>query len=167
MAGKGRIWNTRDVEENIQRMRMGQDFDNGPFFANDPELRAADLNFDWTNEELAEYVRCSQDCVYFVQKYCKFLTDRGRVTVNLRDYQKRILSLLTLEEYKPNVRELGPVHRNVALCQSRQSGKCCTPTTTVETASGKKVPFYKLSQSKRKSVIGGIKQLLYRFYNYL
>lgn len=128
MAKKSKMWTSLEVAVNIEKMRMGQDFDNSAFYSNDPDLKAEKLNFELSPEEFAEYVKCSQDCMYFVEKYCNFLTDKGRRAVQLRDYQKKILKILTKEVYDESVEDWCPENRNVALCQSRQSGKT---TTTV------------------------------------
>lgn len=162
MAKKGRVWTSQEVAINIEKMKMGQDFINDAFYANDPDLKAENLNFQLTAEEFQEYVRCSQDCIYFVQKYCNFLTDKGRRAVKLREYQKTILDVLTEEHYIEDLEDFGPVNRNVALCQSRQSGKCCTPTTYIETSTGKLVNF--LDIYRNKGLLQSIKSILYKIY---
>lgn len=167
MAKKSKVWNSQEVAINIERMRMGQDFDNSAFYSNDPDLKAEMLNFQLSNEEFTEYVKCSQDCVYFVQKYCNFLTDKGRMAVKLRDYQKKILNILTAETYDESMDEWLPNERNVALCQSRQSGKCVTPNTELELGNNKKVKISELFVNSKKNILFYIKFILYKIYNSL
>lgn len=99
------------------------------FHNSDIELKAANLLYQLTAEEVDEFDKCSNDIVYFVEKYCRFLTDTGRHIVKLRDYQKEILRSLSKETTKHILgkEEIVPVVRNMIMMQSRQSGK----TTTV------------------------------------
>lgn len=166
MAKKSRVWSSQEVNINIEKMRMGQDFDNSAFYSNDPDLKSEYLNFELTPDEFQEYVKCSQDCIYFVQKYCNFLTDKGRRAVQLRDYQKKILKILTDEKYDSDISDVIPRWRNIALCQSRQSGKCCTSNTYVTTPSNQKIKFYEIYKS-HKFPFSIIKIVLYKLYNIL
>ena len=66
----------------------------------------------WTPKLLEEYHRCSQDILYFAEKYYKIVSiDEGLIKIPLYDYQKNLLG-----EYQKN--------RFCAVLQCRQSGKC-------------------------------------------
>ena len=121
------IWTTERVDEALQRLRFGDDIENSCFHERDPELKAANVLFQLTPEEEEEFLRCSQDIVHFVENYCRFVTDLGRRTVDLRTFQKDILDTLGEEEWIEALDDFGPKVRNYILMASRQTGK----TTTV------------------------------------
>ena len=55
-------------------------------------LKKSNQNIEWTPELVAEYVKCSQDPVYFTETYMKIINvDRGLVNFILYDYQKEML----------------------------------------------------------------------------
>jgi len=90
-----------------------------PWFQNEVGVRKHGLTFEWTMEELDEYIRCSNDIHYFAEKYCKIKREDGSIgEITLRDYQKDILDL-----YYNNNR--------VILCASRQCGKTVSAAITI------------------------------------
>jgi hypothetical protein len=105
---------------------MGISTDLSPFHQSNIELKAADLLYQLTSEEIDEFHKCSEDIIYFVEKYCRFMTDKGRMLVKLRKYQKDILKALSEEQYIEILDELGPKNRNVITLASRQIGKTTT-----------------------------------------
>lgn len=124
MAKSMKNWTSEEVKMVIEKMKLGSDdVKETPFFDNDIDLKKANIIFTHTPEELEEFMKCSQDCVYFTSKYCNFLTDFGRKPVKLRPYQKNLLNVLTDEHYIPELDENGPKNRNVIMMQSRQTGK--------------------------------------------
>ena len=89
-----------------------------PWFKNEVGVRKSGLSFEWTVEEIDEYVKCSQDIHYFAEKYCKIKRENGSVgPIKLRTYQKEILDL-----FKNN---------RVILCASRQCGKTVNAAITI------------------------------------
>ena len=125
--GRSTIWTTHLVQQQIDKLKLNIEADMGCFYSNDVELKDGNILFRHTQEELDEFVYCSRNIVYFVEKYCKFLTDKGRALVTLRDFQKEILDELGEEEWKEKLQEMGPKWRNYIMMASRQTGK----TTTV------------------------------------
>jgi hypothetical protein len=121
------IWTTESVNETIQKLRQGVESDLGCFYERNPELKAPNILFQLSEEEVNEFIKCSTDIEYFVEKYCKFLTDKGRDVVNLRDFQRDILGTLGEENWIDSIQEFAPKTKNFILMASRQSGK----TTTV------------------------------------
>jgi hypothetical protein len=97
------------------------------FHHSDIELKAANLLYQLTPEEIDEFHKCSQDIIYFVEKHCKFLTDKGRRLVDLRIYQDKILKILSKESFNKKLEDYIPDNRNIIIMASRQTGK----TTTV------------------------------------
>jgi hypothetical protein len=118
------IWTTELVKESLDKLRLGIQVDLSAFFERDIELKNSNVLFKLTPDEVEEFNKCSQDIIYFVEKYCRFLTDKGRRTVKLTNYQKKLLKSLTDEIYIESLDEYGPLNRNVALMQARQSYKC-------------------------------------------
>ncbi|MCK9446511.1 hypothetical protein M0Q50_06530 [bacterium] len=103
---------------------MGLQPDLSCFHGTDIELKAGNILYQLTKEEADEFDLCSHDIIYFVEKYCRFMTDAGRKVVHLRKYQIKILKSLAKEEYSEAYEDLIPIIRNMIMMQSRQSGKC-------------------------------------------
>jgi hypothetical protein len=55
-------------------------------------LKRSNQNIEWTQEMFEEYIKCSEDVVYFTEKYMKIINiDKGLVSFKLYDYQKDML----------------------------------------------------------------------------
>ncbi len=83
-------------------------------YLGNPNLKAAGVDVEFTKEQVQEYIKCSQDPAYFIQKYIKVVSlDEGLVPFGLYDYQKDIVE---------------KVHNNrfVIAKLPRQSGKSTT-----------------------------------------
>ena len=77
-------------------------------------LKAAGVTVQFTPENIQEYIKCSQDYVYFIENYCYIVTlDHG-------------LQLFKLYECQRN--KLNVIHENrrVILMEGRQQGKTTT-----------------------------------------
>lgn len=107
------IWTSTKVKEQIRKIENGEDADVGCFHEGDLSLRKANINFQYTKEEQNEIIKCANDVLYFAQKYCFAMTDEGIARINLRDYQKDMLS-----DFQDN--------RFVVMMSSRQTGKTIT-----------------------------------------
>jgi len=160
------IWNSQLVQQTLEKLRLGIYADLSCFHTQDIELKAANILYQLTPDEIEEFHKCSHNIVYFVEKYCRFLTDFGRITVLLRDYQKNILESLSKETYSEKLEEFIPVIRNMIMMQSRQSGKCLFDgLVTLQYPNGNiyKVPiniFYYM-QKKKLTFLEKIKVKLY------
>lgn len=76
------------------------------------QLKKCGVQIDWTPEMVEEYIKCSQDPIYFAEKHMKIVNvDKGLITINLYPYQKEIVN--TAKEHRFTVAEC-----------SRQAGKC-------------------------------------------
>lgn len=122
-----RVYSTALIDELIKERNMGYDIPYDAFFMRDLDLRAPNVTFRMTDEEMEEYQRCFDDAGYYVENYCKFMTDHGLQVVELRDFQKNVVKTVTDEVFIPSLGEWGPKNRNVIWMAARQSGK----TTTV------------------------------------
>ena len=113
MSSRGKIWNTKRINEQIERIEMGIAADYSPFYEGRIDSRAADIVFEYTEEELKEMAKCASDVVYFGEKYCFSMTDEGIRRIKLRSYQKTML-----KSFQDN--------RFSVMLASRQIGKTVT-----------------------------------------
>ena len=118
-----RIYSTQLINQLIKDRNQGYDIDFEPFFQRDLDLRAANIPFKMTEEEMEEYQKCFDDPIYYVENYAKFMTDHGIHTVTLRDYQKKVISIVTEETYDEENDLILPTNRSIIWLAARQSAK--------------------------------------------
>ena len=83
-------------------------------YLGNPNLKRANVQQEWTKEEVEEYARCMKDPIYFIQNYIKIVNiDEGLVPFKMYDFQKEMV---------------GTFHNNrFTICKlPRQSGKSTT-----------------------------------------
>ena len=83
-------------------------------YKGNPNLKTASVPHEFTPAEVKEFIKCSKDPIYFIQKYVKIVSiDEGLVPFNLYPFQKDIV---------------GTFHKNrFTICKlPRQSGKSTT-----------------------------------------
>jgi hypothetical protein len=115
-----KVWNAERVAEATETMNTYGECPGGhPFYDNDPEWRAADIVYEYSEKELVEIAKCAKDVVYFANNYCKAMTDEGIRRITLRPYQERVLRSFQKNRY------------NVFLA-SRQIGKCFSDQTIIK-----------------------------------
>jgi hypothetical protein len=102
-----KIMNLSDFEVDINNKKI--------HFERNNKLKPTGCRIPWTEDHIKEYSRCASDYQYFIEKYCRVLTERGMQIVALREYQQRILDNFHNNRY------------NVLLAP-RQSGK----TTSIQ-----------------------------------
>ena len=74
-------------------------------------LKKSNQSIEWTPELVEEYVRCSEDPIYFIESYMKIINiNKGLVNFYLYDYQKEMI--LAMKENRFNV-----------IATARQAGK--------------------------------------------
>lgn len=113
------IWTTQKVNDLIVALDQGYKPKVAqPFYEGNPNLRKANIVFEYADEEIEEMARCANDIVYFAENYSTVMTDEGIRKVSLRDYQKRMLRNFENERF------------NIVLA-SRQMGKCSFYDTKV------------------------------------
>lgn len=82
-------------------------------------LKASNVQINWTADMIKEWAKCKDDPIYFAQKYIKIVhVDRGLITIDLYDYQREII-----EKFNKN--------RRTAVVTSRQSGKTTTAVVVI------------------------------------
>jgi len=79
---RSKVYSTEKIDEIIKT----GDKDRNPFWHGNVNFRDADIVFEYTEHELEELEKCASDPIYFIENYCKFLNDKGRTLVKLRDY---------------------------------------------------------------------------------
>lgn len=105
------VWSSKSIELALKALDEGQGLRVSPFLKSDPNLRKANLVFQYTEEEIEELIHCKKDIIYFAEKYVLLKTEKGLQHIKLRPYQKRLL-----QNYQNN--------RWCITLQARQSGKC-------------------------------------------
>lgn len=167
-----RVYSTELINELINERNQGYDIPYDAFFQRDLELRAAGVTFRMTPEEMEIYQKCYDDALYYVSNFSKFMTDNGRQTVELRDFQKKIIRMVTDEVYIPDIDDFGPANRNIVWMAARQSGKCHIYSTALEALFNDKkmiVPVGEIYYGtvEKPSFLSKVKYLLYRIYDKL
>ena len=81
-------------------------------------LKASNVKHNWTAEQVSEYIKCSQDPIYFMENFCKIISlDHGLIYFKLYDCQKEKVKVIH-------------ENRKVVIMESRQNGKCFSESTT-------------------------------------
>lgn len=88
------VWTTKAFESAVKGLTEGRRLVANPFYDGNIKLLKADLTFQRTQEEIDEWLKCKDDILYFVEKYCVIMTPEGRKKVELRDYQRDYLKHL-------------------------------------------------------------------------
>ena len=84
-----------------------------------PLLKKSRKKIAWTQEQVQEWLKCSQDPIYFAEKYIKIVhVDHGFIPIRLYDYQKEIIQKITH-------------NRRVTVVTSRQAGKTTTAAAVI------------------------------------
>ena len=120
VKAKRAIWSTKSIDLAFEGLKQGRKLLANPFYERNTKLLKGDLVFDRTEEEIEEWLKCKNDIIYFVEKYCKLMTPEGIRHVKLRDYQVKYLR--HLEQ-----------HRLSIYLACRQCGKCLSFTQVIST----------------------------------
>jgi hypothetical protein len=94
VQAKRMVWSSKSLDLAFEGLKQGRKLIANPFYENNTKLLKGDLVFDRTPEEIQEWLRCKNDIIYFVEKYCKLMTPEGIKNVTLGDYQRRYLKHL-------------------------------------------------------------------------
>ena len=61
-------------------------------YLGNPNLKKANVQQEWTKEELLEYSRCMEDPLYFIQNYVKIISlDEGLIPFTMYPFQKEMV----------------------------------------------------------------------------
>jgi len=84
-----------------------------------PFLKKARRNIEWTPEMVVDFIKCTDDPIYFAEKYIKIVhVDHGLIPIKMYEYQKDIITKLTN-------------NRRVTVVTSRQAGKTTTAAAVI------------------------------------
>jgi hypothetical protein len=82
-------------------------------------LKPKNIQLEWSQERLQEYLKCAKDPIYFAEKYIQIVhVDRGLIPIILYDYQKEIMEKIAN-------------NRRVTVNTSRQAGKTTTAVAVI------------------------------------
>lgn len=112
LESESNYWSTKRVDELLWKVEEeGLDYKqvDNPFHDGDPDLKRANILWEYTSEEILEIQKCARDVTYFSQ-YCQVMMDHGLDFIKLRDYQASVL-----KEYQS--------HRFNVFLAPRQVGK--------------------------------------------
>ena len=85
-------------------------------YLGNPNLKRANVNTNFTPDQVQEFIKCSQDPVYFIRNYIKIVNlDQGIVGFDLYDFQEDMVN--RFHENRFNIAKL-----------PRQSGKSTVVT---------------------------------------
>ena len=80
-------------------------------YLGNPHLKKVNMPVSLTEDEVREFVKCSEDPIYFIERYVKIITlDKGFVNINLYPFQRQ-----AIQDINQN--------RKVILKAGRQLGK--------------------------------------------
>lgn len=94
IKAKRAIWSSKALDLALVGLEQGRKLIANPFYENNTKLLKGDLVFQRTQEEIDEWLKCKNDIIYFVEKYCKLMTPEGIKNVKLRNYQINYLKHL-------------------------------------------------------------------------
>lgn len=151
---KAKVYTSEIIKGILDDMKKGLKPDLNPFFSGNIKYKDAGVPFQYTEEEKSILKKCTNDPIYFIEKYCKFRTDKGKVLVKLRDYQHDILNLMSAEKYDPELEVFVPDNRYICMMQSRQSAKCVSMFSHIETYDWHKVA--KINEGLKYSFINNV-----------
>ena len=61
-------------------------------YMSNPNLKRAGVKIEWTQDQIKEYVKCSEDPVYFALNYIRIVNvDQGLVPFRMWEFQKHML----------------------------------------------------------------------------
>lgn len=118
------------------------------YYNNNPNIKGVGQALQFTNEQVKEYLKCSEDVSYFINNYCKVVTlDFGLQPFKLYPYQEREMEVIN-------------ENRKVIIMLPRQSGK--TQTTAAY------ILWYTLFQANKTVAIlahkaPAAREVLYRY----
>lgn len=93
---------------------MNSDIINVKGYKGNKNLKKIDQQFGWTQEQIAEYIKCIEDPIYFIETFMKIVNiNKGLVNFKLYDYQKEMIKSFAEERFN-------------IITTARQAGKSTT-----------------------------------------
>lgn len=86
----------------------------GETYLGNPQLKAAGVQYNYSEDELAEYIKCSKSPRYFIENYVKIVhVDHGLISFDMYDFQKKMVNIMHKNRFS-------------IFCTPRQVGKSTT-----------------------------------------
>ena len=61
-------------------------------YLGNPKLKAANVPVEFTEDQLAEYIRCQQDPIHFIEQYVQIVhVDKGLIPFQMYPFQKNMI----------------------------------------------------------------------------
>lgn len=103
---------------------INNNYDNLKGYNGNPLLKKTNQSIEWTQEMVSEWVKCSNDPVYFIEKYMKIINvDKGLISFELYPYQREMIC--AFQEHRFNI-----------ITTARQAGKALPLDTKIPTPDG-------------------------------
>ena len=67
VRAKRMVWSSNAINLAFEGLKQGRKLVANPFYENNTKLLKGDLVFDRTEDEIAEWLRCKNDIIYFVE----------------------------------------------------------------------------------------------------
>ncbi len=72
----------------------------GMYYLNNRKLKRAGVQWQYNKWQMAEYIKCSKDCKYFIETYIKIINvDRGLINFNMFDYQREMVDIFNVNRF--------------------------------------------------------------------
>ena len=150
------VWSTKAVNDYMNDIDSGIERKDSPFYMGDQQLRKPHLLYEYTKDELETMIRCKMDVNYFANHFAYTMNPSTGALhlITLRDYQEDLLNTINDNRY-------------TVIVAARQSGKCVSPNTVVETCDGDRFISDIFEEKERKTFLGRLHKMLLKIYNTL
>ncbi len=89
-------------------------------YLGNPHLKKANTRLEFTSDQIAEYIKCSKDPIYFCKNYVKIVSvDDGVVPFKMRKFQEKLVQ--RFHKHRFNICKM-----------PRQCGKCFHINTSIK-----------------------------------
>ena len=69
-------------------------------YLGNPNLKRANIPHEFTQEQVEEFIKCSQSPLYFIENYIQIVNiDQGLIPFSMYDFQKDIVQLVEKERF--------------------------------------------------------------------
>ena len=69
-------------------------------YLGNPNLKRSNVNIEFTEETVAEYIKCAKDPVYFIRNYVQIVNvDRGLIPFNMYDFQQGMVETFNANRF--------------------------------------------------------------------
>ena len=150
------VWSTKAVNDYIDDLDNGIERKDSPFYFGDQQLRKPHLNFEYTQEEIETMVRCKNNVKFFANNFAYTMNpSTGALNlITLRDYQEDLLNTINDNRY-------------IVIVAARQSGKCISYNTKIETEDGEMRIGDLVSKKEKKTLLSRVHKFLLKIYSKL